>query len=145
MDDPYYGHADLRRALRNAPPAGEQFRLLLSHSPQLATQAARAGVDLMLSGHTHGGQVRVPFIGPVKTQNPLARRLDMGLWHPADLARVLGRDPGGDLTTYISRGIGVANIAHAPWLAPRFLCRPEIAVLRLRCGTERQDNRRASK
>jgi hypothetical protein len=132
VDDPYYGHADLERALHGAPPASERFRLLLSHSPQLATQAARAGVDLMLSGHTHGGQVRLPGIGPLKTQNPLARRLDFGLWDRPRLAAVLRRDPGGDLTAYITRGIGAATVPRFWWLAPRFLCRPEVARLTLR-------------
>ena len=131
VDDPYYGHADLAAALAGAP-TDAVFTLLLSHSPQLATQAARAGVDLMLSGHTHGGQFRVPLVGPVKTQNPLAHRLDCGLFRPRDLARVLKRDPGGHLTTYISRGIGVANFPRVWWLSPRFLCRPEVARLTLR-------------
>jgi predicted MPP superfamily phosphohydrolase len=131
VDDPYYGHADLTAALAGAP-TGRQFTLLLAHSPQVATQAARAGVDMMLSGHTHGGQVRLPLVGPLKTQNPLAKRLDAGLFGPADLARVLGRDPGGALTTYISRGIGVANVPRVHWLSPRFLCRPEVARIVLR-------------
>jgi predicted MPP superfamily phosphohydrolase len=128
VDDPYYGHADLQAALKGAPN-GDVFTLLLAHSPQIATQAARAGVDLMLSGHTHGGQVRLPLIGPVKTQNPLARRLDCGLFSASKLRQVLGRDPGGDLVTYVSRGVGVATIPRATWIAPRLLCRPEVARL----------------
>jgi predicted MPP superfamily phosphohydrolase len=131
VDDPYYGHADIKGALRGAP-IGENFTLLLAHSPQVATQAARAGVDLMLSGHTHGGQVRLPLLGPLKTQNPLARRLDQGLFDRHALATVLGRDPGGDLVTYISRGVGVANVPRVWWLTPRLLCRPEVARLVLR-------------
>jgi predicted MPP superfamily phosphohydrolase len=53
-DDPYYGHADLPRTLAGWDPA--RFCLLLAHSPQIATQAFRSGVDLMVSGHTHGGR-----------------------------------------------------------------------------------------
>lgn len=132
VDDPYYGHADLEKTLEGAPATSDHFTLLLAHSPQIATLAARAGIDLMLSGHTHGGQVRLPIIGPLKTQNPLARRLDCGLWNRKRLARVLGRDPGGNLTAYISRGIGVATVPRIWWLAPRLLCRPEIACLTLR-------------
>lgn len=134
VDDPYYGFANLPKALQNAP-LREKFTLLLAHSPQIAVQAAKAGVDLMLSGHTHGGQVRLPFIGPLKTQNPLCRRMDCGIWDRARLADALGRDPGGDTQTYISRGIGVATLQRAPLIAPRLLCRPEIARITLRCGS----------
>ncbi|MDX1932050.1 MAG: metallophosphoesterase [Capsulimonadales bacterium] len=130
VDDPYYGHADLDAALCGART--DRFTLLLSHSPQLATQAARAGVDLMLSGHTHGGQVRLPLIGPLKTQNPLCRRIDMGIFDRARLRATLGYDPGGDLTLYITRGIGLANVPRIAWAAPRFLCPPEVSFLTLR-------------
>jgi predicted MPP superfamily phosphohydrolase len=130
VDDPYYGFADLQKALKNAP-VETRFTLLLAHSPQIAVQAAQAGVDLMLSGHTHGGQVQIPLIGALKTQNPLSRRMDFGLWDRHRLARILGRDPGGDLQTFISRGIGVATVPRAPLLAPRLLCRPEIACITL--------------
>ena len=131
VDDPYYGHADLVEALTETP-IGERFTLLLSHSPQIAVQAARLGVHLMLSGHTHGGQVRLPLIGPLKTQNPLSRLVDYGLFDRARMRRALGVDPGGDLVTYISRGIGSANIPRLRSLTPRFLCPPEIALLTLR-------------
>ena len=129
-DDPYYGHADLEATF--APLTPERFTLFLAHSPQVAALAARAGVDLMLSGHTHGGQVRFPIIGPLKTQNPLSRQLDCGIFSHKRLTEILGYDPGGNLTTYISRGIGLAFIPRLPWLAPRFNCRPEVARLTLR-------------
>ena len=133
VDDPYYGHADLTTALKNAPK--NRFTFLVSHSPQLALQAARLGVDVMVSGHTHGGQVRLPLLGPLKTQNPLARKMDCGVWNRARLQALLQRDVGGDTVTFISRGIGVANFPRIAWLTPRFLCRPEIAVLILRRGS----------
>jgi uncharacterized protein len=129
-DDPYYGFADLDTTFAQLDP--ERFTLLLAHSPQVAALAARAGVDLMLSGHTHGGQVRLPLLGPLKTQNPLSLLLDCGAFDPARLTQVLGYDPGGELTTYISRGIGLAFMSGMPWLAPRFHCRPEVARLTLR-------------
>ena len=128
-DDPYYGHADLPRTLAGIPP--DHFLLLLAHSPQLACQAARAGVDVVLSGHTHGGQVRLPLIGALRTQNPLGRKVDAGLFDRARLRAALGRDPGGDAVLYISRGIGTARLWRLP-IHPRFLCRPEIAWLTLR-------------
>jgi hypothetical protein len=135
VDDPYYGHADLRLALDNVP-VKEQFTLLLAHSPQIASQAARSGVDLMLSGHTHGGQIRLPLVGALKTQNPLCRRLDRGLFSPTRLAETLGYSPGGNLTTYITRGVGIALVPKVGWRAPRFLCRPEISLVTLRCEPE---------
>ena len=132
-DDPYYGFADLEATFAGLDPT--RFTLLLAHSPQVAALAARAGIDLMLSGHTHGGQVRFPILGPWKTQNPLSRRLDCGAFDHARLTKTLGYDPGGNLVTYISRGIGLAFIPRLPWLAPRFNCRPEVAHLTLRSGT----------
>lgn len=129
VDDPYYGYADLKQALEHV--ALDRFTLLLAHSPQITTQAARAGVDLMISGHTHGGQVRLPFLGPLKTQNPLCHNLDMGLFDHARLTRTLGYDPGGDICVYITRGIGLANVPGIRWAAPRFLCPPEVSLLTL--------------
>ena len=130
-DDPYYGHADLQATLADAPP--ERFCLLLAHSPQLVYAAAQRGVDVMLSGHTHGGQVRLPLVGPIKTQNPLGRALDYGLWDRTRLRETLGRDPACPIALYISRGIGVARVFRLP-IFPRFLCRPEVAWLTLRRG-----------
>jgi predicted MPP superfamily phosphohydrolase len=129
-DDPYYGHADLDTTFAKLTP--ERFTLFVAHSPQVAALASRAGVDLMLSGHTHGGQVRFPLVGAWKTQNPLSRLLDCGVFSHKRLTEILGHDPGGNLTTYISRGIGLAFIQRLPWLAPRFNCRPEVARLTLR-------------
>lgn len=128
-DDPYYGFADVERTLRGA--AQGQFQLLFAHSPQVAGIAARLGVDVMLSGHTHGGQVRLPFIGAIRTQNPLGRTMDYGIFDRERLATILRRDPGGDLVTYISRGIGSAQVPFLHWLSPRFLCPPEISRVTL--------------
>ncbi|MGC4045941.1 MAG: metallophosphoesterase [Armatimonas sp.] len=127
-DDAYYGWADLDKTFEGAPQ--DRFTLLLSHSPQVAAIVANTA-DLMLSGHTHGGQVRVPGFGAIKTQNPLSRRLDMGVFDREKLAAILGEDPGGDMLTFVGRGIGVATLSYAAWFAPRFLCRPEVAYLTL--------------
>jgi hypothetical protein len=128
-DDAYYGWADLDKTFAGCPI--ERFTLLLSHSPQVAALVADRA-DLMLSGHTHGGQVRLPGYGAVKTQNPLSRRLDCGVFDRERLASVLGEDPGGDMLTFIGRGIGVATLPGAAWFAPRFNCRPEVAYLTLK-------------
>ncbi|MBC8142850.1 MAG: hypothetical protein H7Y38_15605 [Armatimonadetes bacterium] len=87
----------------------------------------------MLSGHTHGGQVRLPFVGALKTQTPLGRRLDQGLFDRIRLRSILGgRDVSEAFQLYISRGIGVARVGRFYWLRPRFLCRPEVTMITLR-------------
>lgn len=97
------------------PPEERDFTLLLAHDPDQAEKARRAydAVDLIVSGHTHGGQVRLPFVGALK--NP-AEREDL-------YEEGLRRRPWTQV--YTSRGVGTVH------LPIRFLCRPEVAVLRL--------------
>ncbi len=140
VDDPYYGFADLEATLRGAPDPHEHFTLLLAHSPQFALIAARAGIAVMLSGHTHGGQIRIPFYGPFKSQNALGRRMDQGLFDRARVLETTGRDQHSDMVTYVTRGIGVAPAPKIRCATPRFHCRPEIALLTLRCPSEAEDS-----
>jgi predicted MPP superfamily phosphohydrolase len=63
VDDSKTGHDDLPRAVAGMPE-GSLVRILLSHCPDLLHAAAEQGFDLVLAGHTHGSQVRVPFVGP---------------------------------------------------------------------------------
>ncbi|MCL4562390.1 MAG: metallophosphoesterase [Chloroflexi bacterium] len=95
------------------PEKPERFTVLLYHSPDLAPQAAAAGVDLQLSGHTHGGQVRLPLFGAVFTGSLYGKRFEAG------------RYKVGEMTLYVTRGIGMEGMA-APRV--RFLCPPEIIV-----------------
>jgi predicted MPP superfamily phosphohydrolase len=97
------------------------FTLLLYHSPDLMPEAARAGVDLFLAGHTHGGQIRLPLIGAVVTSSIYWKRYEMGLYTQ------------GHTWLYVSRGIGMEGLG-AP--RARFLCPPEIELFELR-GTEK--------
>lgn len=94
----------------------EIFKLLLYHSPDLAPDAAECGVDLMLSGHTHGGQVRLPVIGSLFTGSLYGRKFQAGAY------RV------GEMLLYISRGLGLEGLA-APRV--RFLCPPELVLWQL--------------
>lgn len=88
-------------------------KILLYHSPDLAPEAAELGIDLQLSGHTHGGQVRLPFYGAVITGSLYGKALEVG------------RRQIGSLTLYVTRGLGMEG-AGAPRV--RFLCPPEIIL-----------------
>lgn len=111
LDDVWAGNPDVVRALADVP-AGAVI-ITLVHEPDFADRVAPHGVSLQLSGHSHGGQVRLPWLGaPILP--PWGRR------YPAGLYRVR------DMWLYTTRGIGVT----APPV--RINCRPEITVLTLR-------------
>jgi hypothetical protein len=90
--------------------------VLLYHAPDPILEMADAGVDVVLSGHTHGGQVRLPFYGALITLARHGKRFDMGLYRVKET------------WLYVSRGLGMEG-----GLAPRvrFLARPEITVIDL--------------
>lgn len=126
-DDPYYGFHDLDAAFSGGNP--DIPKLLITHSPQVIRSAIQFSPDIVLCGHTHGGQVRIPYLGAMRTQNPLSRTIAMGLFSPGRLATTLNIDDGFRTWLYISRGLGLAFVPHIRWLAPRFLCRPEVSLL----------------
>lgn len=103
--------AALDELLTQRPEGGAQ--LLLIHTPDLAPEAATAGVDLYLCGHTHGGQLCLPGGIPIVTGSLLGHRF----------AR--GRSELGRTTVYTSRGIGFEGLG-AP--RARLFCRPEITL-----------------
>jgi predicted MPP superfamily phosphohydrolase len=88
--------------------------LAVVHSPDPAPELAALGYDLILSGHTHGGQVRLPVIGAIVTNSQMPTRLCRGL------SRL------GSSILHISPGLGTSKFA--PF---RFLCRPEATILEL--------------
>lgn len=94
----------------------ETFRIFLYHTPDLAPEAAQAGMDLQLSGHTHGGQVRIPFYGALYAASLYGKKFESG------------RRQVGDMTLYVSRGIGLEG-GGAPRL--RFNCAPEVILWEL--------------
>lgn len=126
-DDPYYGFHDLTAAFSKVQPS--MTSLLITHSPQVIRTAMSFQPALVLSGHTHGGQVRIPGIGPIRTQNPLSRMISMGRYSPEDLASLLNTTTLTATWLYVSRGLGLAFVPHIRWLAPRFLCRPEVTLI----------------
>lgn len=113
VDDPdHFQLDDTARAMRSVPEGA--FTLFLSHTPSLYELAEEHSVDLFLCGHTHGGQVCFPIIGPVITKTNVARKYVSGHW------------THGGMTGYTSRGIGVSG-AQA-----RFNCPPEVTLIELR-------------
>ena len=105
--------------LHLAAPRGLQTArepvILLAHEPDFADRVVRhGGVDLMLSGHTHGGQVRLPFFGAMYVP-PLGRKYIEGLFHLEN-----------GLQLYVNRGIGTVGVPF------RFDCRPELTLITLR-------------
>jgi predicted MPP superfamily phosphohydrolase len=122
VDDAYSWRADLDAAFAGVDL--NDFILFLTHSPSAAPDAIRRGADLILSGHTHGGQVRIPGIGMLWTHMRTSKGLNDGLYAPDALKRITGIDPGGSVL-FVNRGIGTSRF-HI-----RFLCRPEIAYITL--------------
>ncbi len=98
--------------------AGDEPRVLLCHTPDAVPEAAAAGVELMLAGHTHGGQVCLPGGRPLR--NHLYR------FEPGTYDRGLYRIDG--MALYVNRGLGVSGWRLRTW------CRPEAALLTLRAG-----------
>jgi predicted MPP superfamily phosphohydrolase len=109
--------ARLDQALNGLPQAAEEaFTLLLYHSPDLILEAADRKIDLYLSGHTHGGQIRLPFLGPIVTGSMYGHRYVAGLFQE------------GGTQLYNSRGLGLEGSAMP---RARFLCPPEIVTIEL--------------
>jgi predicted MPP superfamily phosphohydrolase len=84
IDDAHYYRMDnIEKAAADIPPDG--FSILLSHTPEIYRQAAHADFDLILSGHTHGGQICLPGSIPVTLDSVLPRRLGSGAWKHHDM------------------------------------------------------------
>jgi uncharacterized protein len=112
IDDIMEGGSRLDLVLRDLPDSGAA--ILLAHEPDFADVSAATGrFDLQLSGHSHGGQVRVPLLMRLALP-PFSQRYTSGLY------RVDG------MLQYTNRGLGFVD------MRLRFLCRPEITVLTLR-------------
>ena len=113
IDDAHYYRVDnIEKAVSEIPH--DEFSILLSHTPEIYRQAAHADINLLLSGHTHGGQICLPGSIPVTLDSRLPRRMGAGLWKYRDM---IG---------YTSVGVGSSIIA------VRINCPPEIAVHCLR-------------
>ena len=115
IDDAHYYRVDNIEKAASGVPAAE-FSILLSHTPEIYRQAAHAGFKLMLSGHTHGGQICLPGAIPIVLDLVLPRRMGAGAWNYQDMAG------------YTSVGVGSCV------LPVRLNCPPEITLHRLMRG-----------
>jgi len=111
----WQGAADRMGTLLDSVPP-EEARLLLVHNPDFTEMLPDGRIDMALCGHTHGGQVRLPFFGPPLVPSCFGQRYAAGLVD------------GPHTRVYVNRGIGLISPA------VRFNCRPEITVLHLRRG-----------
>lgn len=115
IDDPHYYRADNMEKATDPIPE-DAFSILLSHSPEMYRHAAYSRFDLMLSGHTHGGQICLPGNIPIMLNARAPRALCKGPWR---YERLQG---------YTSVGSGTCIVD------VRLNCPPEISLHRLRCA-----------
>ena len=112
IDDAHFYRADnIEKAATGIPSA--EFSILLSHTPEIYRQAALAEFDLLLSGHTHGGQICLPGGIPITLDSVLPRYMGSGAWKYRNL-------------------IGYTSVGAGSSIVPvRFNCPPEITLHRL--------------
>lgn len=103
------------RKLLTGPPR-ETFTVFLYHTPDKIFEVAHRGADLYCAGHTHGGQVALPFYGALVTLSRYGKRFEAGL-HRVEQTWL-----------YVNRGIGMDG---DPWPRVRFAARPEITLIEL--------------
>jgi predicted MPP superfamily phosphohydrolase len=113
VDDPhYYKCHNMEKAFMDVPAGA--FSVLMAHSPEIIQDTNGRKIDLCLCGHTHGGQIRLPYIGTVFTHCKAPRRFASGLWKH------------GSITGYTSIGAGASGVP------VRFNCPPEVVLATLR-------------
>jgi hypothetical protein len=110
IDDPFLKRADIDAAF--AGVSGDETTIVLAHSLVVYKELVERGVSLVLSGHAHGGQVRLPLLGALVTRSSIPREFALGF------TRL------GKTTLFASPGLGTGSR-----LAIRFLCPPEATLL----------------
>ncbi len=121
LDDLWAGKPKLVATLASIP--ANQPRLVLSHNPDVAEEQFGARVDLMLSGHTHGGQVRIPTLGTPILPSRYGQKYASGLVQAPEYP------------VYVSRGVGSSG------LPVRFGVPPEVTLFQLTSGSSVSLNR----
>jgi uncharacterized protein len=120
LDDLLLGKIEIEKTLEQIEK--DEFTIVLAHEPDVAEEVKNYPVHLQLSGHSHGGQIQLPFIGPIITP-VYAEKYTDGLYALQGTAHVL--------QLYVNRGLGTTRLPF------RFLCKPEITVLTLKKGEPR--------
>jgi uncharacterized protein len=116
IDDAHFYRVDnIQTAAAEMPQ--DVFSILLSHTPETYREASHAGFDLLLAGHTHGGQICLPGGVPISLKAALPRSMGRGAWKYHGM------------TGYTSIGTGSCGVP------VRFNCRPEITLHQLKTGT----------
>ena len=111
IDDAFMKECDLKNAIVDIPK--NTPIILLSHNPDIIRDPLSKTCNLIVSGHTHGGQIRLPFIGPLgPIPTRISRKYDQGLFK-------LNKN----CTLFISHGLGET------WARARLFCVPEIVVM----------------
>lgn len=116
LDDLWEGQPDINAAmanLRDERTPDNKPKMLLMHNPDMIEDIAHLGFQLILAGHTHGGQVRLPFLGPLIVPSEFGAKYAAGMFN---VERSL---------MYVSKGVGVVVVPF------RFLTRPEITCFTL--------------
>ncbi len=116
LDDMMLGKPDFQKTLQDVPAS--TYTILLAHEPDGAPRSAALGANLQLSGHSHGGQIQLPFLGPIITP-PLGRVYYEGKYEVGATSMPL----------YVNRGLGTTRLPF------RLLCRPEITLFTLKSNT----------
>ena len=116
IDDAHYYRVDNIEKAASQFPHGE-FSILLSHTPEIYRQAAHADFDMLLSGHTHGGQICLPGSVPITLDSVLPRHMGRGPWKYHDMVG------------YTSVGVGSVVVP------VRFNCPPEITLHHLQAAS----------
>jgi predicted MPP superfamily phosphohydrolase len=109
IDDAHFYRVDnIEKAALSIP--ADEFSILLSHTPEIYQQAAHADFNLLLSGHTHGGQICLPGRVPITLDSVLPRHMGAGAWKYRDM-------------------IGYTSVGAGSSVVPvRFNCPPEITL-----------------
>lgn len=114
IDDAMLGKPNLELALEQVP--NDKFTILLSHAPDIADIAFLHPIHWQLSGHSHGGQVKIPFVGALVIP-PYAQNYPEGYYTIGETS---------PLSLYVNRGIGTTRLPF------RFMAKPEITVFELK-------------
>ncbi|MBO8178718.1 metallophosphoesterase [Aeribacillus pallidus] len=114
IDDAMLGSPNITQAIHSLPQ--DRFKILLSHAPDVADQIVNFPIHLQISGHSHGGQVQIPYFGPLVTP-PLAEKYLEGKYTI---------DGEHSLILYVNRGLGTTRLPF------RLFSVPEITVFTLK-------------